>query len=149
MTTQSDLTSLTPDERRDYGFARVRDVAFDAVSSLWARRQSEGMTQADIASALGSDPGWVSKNLRGPGNWTFRTFGAFVEALRGEAQIAVRAIEDPLPIRTNWHAYVDYEPAVTATFGPSSGQQTAIAASTTSKPPSRRAVGTLITTLTP
>jgi hypothetical protein len=114
MTTQSDLISLTPKERRDYGFARIRDAAFDAVSSLWARRQSEGMTQVDVANAIGGDPGWVSKNLRGPGNWTMKTFGTFVEALNGEALITVRAAEDPPPVRSNYHAYVSYEPEVTA-----------------------------------
>jgi hypothetical protein len=110
MTTPSDLNSLSPAERREFGFARARDAAFDAVSSLWARRQKEGMTQIDISNALGSDPGWVSKNLRGPGNWTLRTFGAFVEALNGEARIVVRALEDPLPVLPNYHAYVGYEP---------------------------------------
>jgi transcriptional regulator with XRE-family HTH domain len=110
MTTPSDLTSLSPSERREFGFARARDAAFDAVSALWNRRQSEGMTQTDIASALGSDPGWVSKNLRGPGNWTLRTFGAFVEALNGEAQITIRALDDPPQILSNYHAYVGYEP---------------------------------------
>lgn len=78
----SDLNSLSPKELRDYGFARVRDAAFDAVQSLWARRQAEGMTQADLVAAIDADAGWVSKNLRGPGNWTLRTFGAFVESLR-------------------------------------------------------------------
>lgn len=110
MTTPSELTSLSPVERREFGFARVRDAAFDAVSSLWNRRQNEGMTQADIASALGSDPGWVSKNLRGPGNWTLRTFGALVEALNGEAQITIRALDDQPLTLPNFHAYVGYEP---------------------------------------
>ena len=115
MASQSDLTSLAPKERRDYGFARVRDAAFDAVSSLWARRQKEGMTQVDLATAIGADAGWVSKNLRGPGNWTMKTFGAFVEGLNGEAQIIIRAAEDPLPLLTNYHAYVGYEPEITIT----------------------------------
>jgi transcriptional regulator with XRE-family HTH domain len=109
MTTPSDLITLSPKERRDFGFARVRDAAFDAVVSLWARRQEQGMTQIDLANALGSDPGWVSKNLRGPGNWTLRTFGAFVEALQGEARITIRPLEDPLGILSNFHAYVGYE----------------------------------------
>ena len=108
MTSRSDLVELTPQERRDYGFARVRDSAFDAVCSLWARRQSEGMTQADLAAAIDVDAGWLSRNLSGPGNWTLRTFGALVEGLRGEAEISVRALEDPLPVRSNYHAYVEY-----------------------------------------
>jgi hypothetical protein len=133
MPTQSELTSMTPEERRDYGFARVRDIAFDAVSSLWERRQKEGMTQADIADALGSDPGWVSKNMRGPGNWTLRTFGGLVEALRGEAQITIRAAEDPSPIRSNWHAYADY-PVVIGGIGVPAIQATAVP-KTDSPPP--------------
>jgi hypothetical protein len=110
MPSQSDLIALSPKERREYGFARIRDAAFDAVSSLWARRQNEGMTQGDISSAIDGDPGWVSKNLRGPGNWTMKTFGALVEALDGEVLITVRAANDPLPLKSNYHAYVDYEP---------------------------------------
>jgi hypothetical protein len=115
MPSQSELTHLTPEQRREYGFLRVRDAAFDAVASLWKRRQDEGMTQSQIATAIDGDEGWVSKNLRGPGNWTMKTFGAFVEALNGEAQISIRAAEDPLPILTNYHAYVDYEPEIPAT----------------------------------
>lgn len=81
--------------REDYGFARVRDLAFDAVSSLW-RRQAEGFTQKDLAERVGRDPAWVCRQLSGPGNWTFRTFGALVEALDGEAEILVEALETPL-----------------------------------------------------
>ena len=115
MPSQSDLIDLTPKERREYGFLRVRDAAFDAVCTLWKRRQDEGMTQAQIASAIDGDTGWVSKNLRGPGNWTMKTFGAFVEALNGEVQISIRAMEDRLPVLTNYHAYVDYESEIPAT----------------------------------
>lgn len=109
MTSQSKLTDLTPKERSEYGFARIRDAAFDAVQLLWRRRQSSGMTQTDVAKAINRDTGWVSKNLRGPGNWTLRSFGSLVEALGGEAQIVVRALEDPLPVRTNYHAYVEHD----------------------------------------
>lgn len=65
-----------------------------------------------MANAIGADAGWVSKNLRGPGNWTMKTFGAFVEGLNGEAQIIIRAAEDPSPVLTNYHAYVGYEPEI-------------------------------------
>jgi hypothetical protein len=87
----------------------VRDIAFDAVQSLWRRRQAEGMTQAQLAETIGKDAGWVSRNLRGPGNWTARTVGAFVVGLNGEIEITVHALEDPLPIRSNYHAYSGYE----------------------------------------
>ena len=71
----------TPEQRyrREYGFARARDVAFDAVQMLWRRRRAEGMKQTDIANALGHDPAWVNRNLRGPGNWTLKTIGELVE----------------------------------------------------------------------
>lgn len=115
MPSPSEMTQLTPKERREYGFLRVRDAAFDAVSALWKRRQAEGMTQAQITSAIDADGGWVSKNLRGPGNWTMKTFGAFVEALNGDVQISIRAMEDPLPVLTNYHAYIGYEPEIPVT----------------------------------
>jgi len=110
MTFQSDHQQMTPKDRAVYGFARCRDVAFDAVRNLWRRRSAEGMTQKQIAEAIGKDTGWVSKNLRGPGNWTLRTIGAFVEALNGEIEISIRAIEDPVSLPKNYHAYVGYEP---------------------------------------
>jgi hypothetical protein len=118
MPSQSELTYLAPNERREYGFLRVRDAAFDAVSALWKRRQSEGMNQVEIANAIGGDTGWVSRNLRGPGNWTMKTFGAFVEALNGEAQITIRAMEDRPIVLTNYHAYVGYEPEIVSARAP-------------------------------
>ena len=57
------------------------DLAFDAVSNLWRRRQSEGMKKKDIAEALGRDPAWVSRSLSGPGNWTLTTFGELTPRL--------------------------------------------------------------------
>jgi hypothetical protein len=149
MVSQSDLTALTPNERRDYGFARVRDAAFDAVLSLWVRRQAEGMTQADLAAAIDADTGWISKNMRGPGNWTMRTFGSLVEAMRGEAQIRVRALEDPLPAM-NYHAYVDYEPTTMDIGGLSSTMPKDMSISTPTSAKQNRSVGRpIITTLIP
>jgi len=106
---------MTHEERADYGFARVRDAAYDSVMDLWRRRKAEGMTQAQLAEALGGDAGWLSRNLRGPGNWTLRTVGRFVEALNGEVELKVHAMEDPLPVPPNYHAYVGYDPEMVAT----------------------------------
>jgi hypothetical protein len=92
----------------DYGFARVRDLAFDAVMTLWRRRSAEGWKKSDLATKLNRDRGWVSTNLRGPGNWTLRTFGELVNALDGEAEIRVFALEDPLSPRPNFDAYLGY-----------------------------------------
>jgi transcriptional regulator with XRE-family HTH domain len=104
----SQYERMNPRDRAIYGYARVRDIAFDAVQALWRRRRSEGVTQLQLAEALGKDTGWVSKNLRGPGNWTLRTVGEFVEALRGEIEITIHALEDRPADRPNYNAYLDY-----------------------------------------
>jgi len=108
MTSRSDIRPLTQRELGDYGFARVRDQAFDAVQALWRRRQAEGMRQKDIAALLGRKPAWVSRNLSAPGNWTLRTFGEFMQALGGEADIQVHAVEDAAGGARNHDAYDEY-----------------------------------------
>lgn len=92
----------------EFGAARLRDQVFDAVLNLWRRRHSEGWTQKQVAEAIGRDRGWVSKNLSGPGNWTLKTAGAFIQALDGEAQIHVSALEEPPEDRSNYDAYDGY-----------------------------------------
>lgn len=92
----------------DYGFARVRDLAFDAVHGLWRQRENEGMKQKDIVETLDRDPAWVSRNLRGPGNWTLRTFGELVTALDGEVEIIVHALGGGQQHGNNYDAYSGY-----------------------------------------
>lgn len=104
-----EIKLMKPKDLRDYGHARARDLAFDAVQALWRRRRAEGMKQSDLSNILDCEPAWISRNLRGPGNWTLRTFGALVQALRGDIEISVKAIEDPLPLLRNSHAYAGYE----------------------------------------
>lgn len=99
---------LAPRELADYGFARARDLAFDAVKELWSKRRAEGMKQIDLATKLGRDPGWVSRALRGPGNWTMRTFGELVAAMDGEIEIEIFALEEPPAERPNFDAYAEY-----------------------------------------
>ncbi|MGA2056877.1 MAG: helix-turn-helix transcriptional regulator [Bradyrhizobium sp.] len=129
MTSQSKQIAMSANERDDYGFARVRDAAYDGVMDLWRRRKDQGMTQAQLADALGGDAGWLSRNLRGPGNWTLRTVGRFVQALNGEVEFKVHGLEDPLPVRSNYHAYVGYEPEMTATAGPTVRQRGCVTSS--------------------
>lgn len=81
--------NFTPIERRQLGCARAQHAIFDAVYALWEQRQDEGVTQQAIADFLGRDPGWVSRTLSGPGNWTLRTFGELVEALDGYIDVKV------------------------------------------------------------
>jgi hypothetical protein len=73
------------------------------------------MTQSQLADALGGDAGWLSRNLRGPGNWTLRTVGRLVDALDGEVEFKVHGLEDPLPAQPNYHAYADYGQEIPAT----------------------------------
>ena len=112
MTSQSNLPEFSPRERAQYGEARAKDLAFNAVRELWRRRRAEGMKQIDIAQAIERQPATVSRNLGGPRNFTLRTLGEFVEALNGELEIIVRAVEDPLPTLSNYHAYAGYEPPI-------------------------------------
>jgi hypothetical protein len=111
MTSRSEISPLMQREQGDYGFARVRDQAFDAVQTLWRRRQAEGMRQKDIAAFLGRKPAWVSRNLSAPGNWTLRTFGEFMQALGGEAEIRAHAVEDAAGGARNHDAYDGYAPS--------------------------------------
>lgn len=109
MISQSKPPSLRPRDVTDCGFARARDIAFDAIQTLWRRRQGEGMRQMDIVTVIDRDAGWVSRNLRAPGNWTLRTIGELVEALNGELEIVVHAKEDPPERPANYSAYAGYE----------------------------------------
>ncbi len=115
MTSQSNAPPLADRDLADYGVARLRDQAFDAIGALWRRRQSEGWTQKRVADAIGRDPAWVSRNLRAPGNWTLRTIGELIQALDGESEITISPLEAPLEARPNDHAYTGYLPAGTVT----------------------------------
>lgn len=92
----------------EFGLARVRDLAFDAVRKLWRQRQAEGLTQKEVARRIARDPAWVSKNLKAPGNWTLKTFGELVQALDGEAEINVYALESTSGDQQNSDAYSGY-----------------------------------------
>lgn len=102
--------NLQPREVADYGFARARDIAFDAVSVLWQRRRDAGMKQKELAETIGRDASWVSRNLRGPGNWTLRTLGELVEGLNGELKIIAEAVEDRPRISSNYYSAYDELP---------------------------------------
>ncbi len=97
-------------DRADYGFARLRDQVFDAVTALWRRRKAEGLTQKELAVRIGRDPAWVSRSLTAPGNWTLRTAGELIQALEGEAEIDVTALGDQPERRANDDAYAGYLP---------------------------------------
>lgn len=62
------------------------------------------MTQEHIAEKIGKDPAWVSRVMKGPGNWTLKTLGALVVALDGILTIRVTAREDD---KTGLHSNAD------------------------------------------
>ncbi len=96
-------TEISNEETRQRGYLKARDEAFNAVYKLWCKRLDEGMTQKDIAEFLGRDAAWVSRALRGPANWTMRTFGELAEALDGVIEIGIVPVEE-LP-RENYDIY--------------------------------------------
>lgn len=90
-----------------FGFARTRDLAFGAIRKMWKLRQSQGMTQVDLAARLDRDPAWVSKKLSGPTNWTLRTLGDLVDALDGEVEIRIADLRAG-KMQGNYDAYAGY-----------------------------------------
>jgi hypothetical protein len=107
------LDPIAPLKGRDleeYGAARIRNEAFEQVRLLWERRKKEGWTQKMIAEQIGRDPGWVSRTLSAPGNWTLRTIGAFTQALKGEVEIKIVSLEDSVETASNFDAYEGYIP---------------------------------------
>ena len=92
----------------EYGAARIRNEAFEQVRLLWERRKQEGWIQKGVAEKIGRDPAWVSRSLSAPGNWTLRTIGAFTQALNGEVEIKIVAVEDAVDIPSNFDAYEGY-----------------------------------------
>jgi len=109
MTFQSKLPPLGDKDLAAYGVARAKDAAFDAIKDLWDRRRNEGMTQTDLADLIGCDPGWLSKCLRGPANWTFKTFGTLAVGLGGDPRIAICPLEDVGSGRSNYDAWSDFD----------------------------------------
>ena len=101
MTFQSNIAPMSWADRRKYGAARIRNAAFAEIIALWRKRKSQGMKQKEFAKRLDRDTGWLSKELRGPGNWRLKTIGAMVEALDGEIEIRVYDINDRALSREN------------------------------------------------
>ena len=107
-----ELYALKGRDLETFGLARVRDLAYDAVQELWRKRKADGWTQVRLAQNIGRDTGWLSRYLQGPGNWTFRTFGALVEGLGGVVEIRVRPAEEITRSTRNDHPYAGYLPDV-------------------------------------
>lgn len=96
-------------DRGEFGFAMARNTAFLAVLSLWDKRKNEGLKQSELAKIIGRDAGWVNNQLKGPGNWTMRTFGELVEALEGEVEIQVTDRNEFKQNLANFDAYAVHD----------------------------------------
>ena len=107
MTSKFELIPLKGADLISYGQARARDIAFDAVRRLWERRKKEGMKQKDLADILGIDESRISHAMKGPGNWTFKTFGSLIAAMDGDFEIEVYANSDAPTHQLNYSAYDD------------------------------------------
>lgn len=73
----------------DFGHARLRDILFDAVSTLWRQRQTEGLTVEVIAERIERSADWVQCQLSAPGEWTLQTAGELIQGLDGETEITI------------------------------------------------------------
>ncbi len=125
MISLSTASPMSPSDRAQYGAAVARDVAFDAILSLWRRRDSEKWTRKRAAESIGKDEGWFSKQFQGPRNWTMETFGALVMALDGDVQIIVKAIEDVIQSHgNNYDAYAEMDDLQPKEFRAPSGSGT-------------------------
>jgi transcriptional regulator with XRE-family HTH domain len=93
-----------------YALVRVQEGAFDAVRRLWDRRVAEGMTQKGLAKILGKDQAVISRNLRGPANWTFSTLSKLARGMRAKVQITLVCFEDIEAERVNYDAFDGYAP---------------------------------------
>ena len=102
----ADDFNLSPEEADNYEIVRIRNATFEAVHELWRKREAEGMRKQHVAEELKRDKAWVSRALRGPSNWEFKTFARLVRALRGEVEIKIHPIEDR-DASENYHAYKD------------------------------------------
>lgn len=99
--------SFSPKENASYGEEKAKGSAHLAVRDLFYRRIREGKKQEEIAAAIGKDPAWLSRTMKGPANWTLKTLGALVIALDGELKIQVSASEDiAVNNLTNFDAYL-------------------------------------------
>jgi transcriptional regulator with XRE-family HTH domain len=109
MTSQLRLKPLNPEELSDFGAARAKDIAFEAVLDLWHIREAQGLTQKVLAERVGCDETSISRSFRGPANWTFKTFGRLVQGLHGSLRIFVDPIEDTAPDGSNYDAYAELD----------------------------------------
>jgi len=109
MTFLSSSLGLEKNDLAAFGAQRARDAAFDAIRGLWARRRGEGLQLKELANRIDCNVGWLSRALRGPGNWTMRTLGELAAGLDGEITISVRAIEDAMVPPPNYDAWDDFD----------------------------------------
>jgi hypothetical protein len=104
-------TSLSPptgvNVEKEYAFASLRNMVFDAVIGLLAhRRERDQLTQTDLAKRIDWDPALLSRTLAGPKNWTLKTWSDLVYGLDGHVEIRIPPRETAPPTG-NYDIYSD------------------------------------------
>jgi transcriptional regulator with XRE-family HTH domain len=87
--------------------ARLRNRLFDELRALFRRRRQEaGLKQKDIATRLDTDPGTVSRRLKGEENVTLDWVSDFARALDARVEVRIVPLEDvggaPTPKVVDW-----------------------------------------------
>jgi hypothetical protein len=76
----------------------IRDFIGDVVS----RMEQRGLKRADIASAIGASPSYVTKALRGDANFSLETMNKFALAVGGRVKVGIvdqtKSIADAVPV---------------------------------------------------
>lgn len=74
----------------------------DFTEAIFQRMESEGMSRSELARRLGTSPAYITKILRGDGNFTIATMVRLARALGMELKIELRSQESSaqaVPVR--------------------------------------------------
>nr|WP_169790622.1 helix-turn-helix transcriptional regulator [Streptacidiphilus carbonis] len=84
----TDLTAnLTPDQRDRIEVIKVRMIDSERGHELAALRKTQGMTQVQVAAAMGVSQGRISQIERGAQQLDTATMSAYLEAIGGRLTI--------------------------------------------------------------
>lgn len=79
-------STVEPVSDTDKAYARMttRIQVATAIWTMWDRLRNErGVDQQWLADRMGKNKSWVSRLLKGPGNWTLDTAGDLLAAMEG------------------------------------------------------------------
>ncbi|MFT4187442.1 MAG: helix-turn-helix transcriptional regulator [Aeromicrobium sp.] len=86
------LAAMTPEERAEFERASVEaDLALDLAQAIYDARQAAGMTQAQLAEAMGVSQSHVSALEGGGGIPTLTTLAKVARAVGGSLHVQIAA----------------------------------------------------------